>query len=319
MRVAGTATAPSRLTGRVMPSSSLTILVTGATGYIGGRLAPALVDAGHHVRCLVRRAGAADLPAGTERVQGDVLEGTGLDAALAGVDVTYYLVHSMGRASGPVAEFAERDRRAARNFGEAAARAGVRRIVYLGGLEGAGGAGVSEHLRSREEVAEILRGHVGELVHVRAAMVIGAGSASFQILRHLVRRLPVMVTPRWIDTRSQPVAIVDVVHALAVLADFDDPPAEVQLGGRDVLTYRQMMWRVARATGRRPPAIVRLPVLTPGLSSYWVALVTPVDVGLIKPLVHGLATEMVVHTPPPPGLNDAPLGFDEAVRRALAA
>jgi uncharacterized protein YbjT (DUF2867 family) len=302
-----------------MSSSSRTILLTGATGYVGGRLAPELVGAGHRVRCLVRRPAAADLPAEAEAVQGDVLDGSGLDEALRGVEVAFYLVHSMGRGSGPAAGFAARDRRAARNFGEAAARAGVERVVYLGGLAAGGVAAASEHLRSREEVARILREHVREVVHVRAAMVIGSGSASFEILRHLVRRLPVMVTPRWIDTRSQPVAIADVVHALAVLADFEDPPPDVELGGRDVLTYRQMMFRLARALGRPAPVVVRVPVLTPGLSSYWVALVTPVDLGLIKPLVHGLTAEMVVRTPPPAGINDSPLGFNEAVRRALAA
>ena len=152
----------------------------------------------------------------------------------------------------------------------------------------ASGETTSEHLRSREEVAEILAEHVDEVVHVRAAMVIGAGSASFQMLRHLVLRLPVMVTPRWIDTRSQPVAIADVVGTLAALADHPDPPAEVQLGGADVLTYREMMRRFARVAGRRPPFVVPVPALTPRLSSYWVALVTPVGIGLARPLIDGL-------------------------------
>jgi uncharacterized protein YbjT (DUF2867 family) len=219
---------------------------------------------------------------------------------------------------GSAADFAERDRRAAGNFGEAAARAGLERAIYLGGLEPTDGDAGSEHLRSREEVARILASHVAHVVHVRAAMVIGSGSASFQMLRHLVSRLPVMVTPRWIDTRTQPVAIADVVATLAALADADDPPAEVELGGADVLTYREMMERFARIAGRRPPLIVRVPVLTPRLSSYWVALVTPVDAGLARPLVDGLAAEMVVRTTPPPGLNDAPRGFDDAVRAALA-
>jgi uncharacterized protein YbjT (DUF2867 family) len=149
-------------------------------------------------------------------------------------------------------------------------------------------------------------------------MVIGSGSASFQMLRHLVSRLPVMVTPRWIDTRTQPVAIADVVGTLAALAEAGDPPGEVQLGGADVLTYREMMRRFARIDGRRPPLVVRVPLLTPRLSSYWVGLVTPVDAGLARPLVDGLSAEMVVREPPPPGINDAPRGFDEAVRAALA-
>ena len=292
------------------------LLVTGATGYVGGRLLPALLERGHHVRGLARRPERAELPDAVETMQGDVVSGDGLDAALDGVDVAFYLVHSMGAGG---SDFAERDRQAAGNFGAAAARAGVRRIVYLGGLEGAGDDTPSEHLRSREEVATILGGHVDEFVHVRAAMVLGDGSASFQMLRHLVMRLPVMITPRWIDTRSQPVAIDDVVATLAALADREDPPAEVQLGGADVLTYREMMGRFARVAGRRPPLVVPTPVLSPRLSSYWVALVTPINLGLVRPLVDGLSAEMIVREPPPPGLNDAPKGFDDAVRAALGA
>ena len=154
-------------------------------------------------------------------------------------------------------------------------------------------------------------------VYVRAAMVIGPGSASFEMLRHLVGRLPVMITPRWIDTRTQPVAIADVARTLADAGERDDLPAEVQLGGAEILTYREMMGRTAAVLERRPPLILKVPVLTPRLSSYWVSLVTPVDTGLVRPLVDGLKSEMVVEQPPPAGLNDAPLGFDEAVRAAL--
>jgi uncharacterized protein YbjT (DUF2867 family) len=289
------------------------VVLTGATGYVGGRLLPALLDDGHAVRCLTRDpAGARDrLPRGARTVRGDVVSGDGVDEALAGADVAYYLVHSMGAGD----DFAARDRRAARTFGAAARRAGVRRVIYLGGLEG----DRSEHLRSRHEVAALLRETGPELVYARAAMIVGEGSASFSMLRHLVGRLPVMITPRWIDTRSQPVAIDDVVAALCALAAHPDPPTEVQLGGADVLTYREMMARCARAIGRPPPAIVRTPWLSPRLSSYWVALVTPVRLGLVRPLVDGLSAEMVVTTPPPAGINDRPAGFDAAVRRALAA
>jgi uncharacterized protein YbjT (DUF2867 family) len=179
--------------------------------------------------------------------------------------------------------------------------------------------GESEHLRSREEVAEILARTVPDAVHARAAMVIGAGSASFLILRHLVDRLPAMVCPRWIDTRTQPVAIRDVVGALAALADPATHVAnEIQLGGADVLSYRDMMLRYAAVAGHRAPLVVRVPVLTPRLSSYWLALVTPVDFGVARPLVQGLSTEMLVRVPPPAGINDAPMGFDDAVREALA-
>jgi uncharacterized protein YbjT (DUF2867 family) len=288
-------------------------VLTGATGYVGGRLLPELLEQGHEVRCIVRRPERADLPSGATVVRGDVTDGTGLDEALAGADVAYYLVHSMGRGNG--ADFARRDREAAATFGAAVRRAGVARTVYLGGLE----EGASAHLRSRHEVASVLREHVPALTYVRAAMVIGAGSASFEIVRHLVERLPAMVCPRWIDTRSQPVAVDDVVGTLAALAVRPDAPDEVQLGGADVLTYRDMMRRFAAIAGRRPPTIVRVPVLTPRLSSYWVTLVTPVELDLVKPLVEGLATEMLVRDAPPAGLNDRPLGFDDAVRAALAA
>lgn len=293
-------------------SASPSILLTGATGSIGGRLLPLLLDADMRVRCLVRDPARSRLPEGAEVVRGDVLSGTGLPEALAGIEVAYYLVHSMGRSPG---DFAANDRRAAHAFADAARAAGVRRVVYLGGLPSPGGG--SAHLRSREEVAAILAEAAPEVVHARAAMVIGADSASFTMLRELVQRLPAMIGPKWIETRTQPIAIEDVVAALAALATYPDPPREVELGGADVLTYREMLRRFARIEGRRMPLIVPVPVLTPRLSSYWVGFVTSVDPRLARPLVDGLSEEMIVRTPPPPGINDAPLGFDEAVRRAL--
>jgi uncharacterized protein YbjT (DUF2867 family) len=299
-----------------------TVLLTGASGAIGSRLAPALAaardgDGEGELRCLLRRvggAGSAALPPGARAVHGDALSGAGLEQALAGVDVAYYLIHSMGRGAG--GDFAASDRRAAETFGRAAAAAGVRRMIYLGGLSG-GAAASSAHLRSREEVAEILARHVLAFVHVRAAMVIGTGGASFEMLRALVRRLPAMVCPRWIDTRTQPIAIDDVVAALVALRDRADVAGDVELGGPEVLSYREMMERTARLMGRRPPLIVRVPVLTPRLSSYWVTLVTPVEASLARPLIDGLREEMVVRRPPPPGIDDAPMGFDAAVRAAL--
>lgn len=296
----------------------MTVLLTGATGYVGGRLAPRLAggsDAadGPALRLLMRRPDRAKAPAGAQVVQGDAVAGDGLDAALDGVDVAYYLIHSMGRGGG--ADFEARDRRAAANFGRAAQAAGVRRVIYLGGLSSDDAS--SAHLRSRDEVAQTLAGHVPEFVHVRAAMVIGSGSASFQMLRALVHRLPAMVCPRWIDTRTQPIAVDDVVGALAALRDRHDVTGDVQAGGPEPLTYREMMAETARAMGRRPPLIVRVPVLSPRLSSYWVQLVTPVERDLVRPLVDGLREEMLVTAPPPPGINDDPRDFGTAVRAAL--
>ena len=293
------------------------VLLTGASGYVGSHLLPELLRRGRRVRALARRAEPGRFPPAVDVRQGDAVSGAGLREALDGCRTAYYLIHSMGRGSGPADAFARRDREAAVNFGEAARDAGVERVIYLGGL-GAAGDDASEHLRSRHEVAELLRQRVPALVYVRAAMIIGPGSASFEMLRHLAGRLPVMITPRWLDTRTQPVSVQDVVRALADLAEADTAPAEVQLGGAEVLTYRAMITRTAAILGRRRPLIVKLPVLTPRLSSYWVALVTPVEVGLVRPLVDGLKEEMVVETPPPRGVNDGPMGFEDAVRAALA-
>ena len=299
-----------------MATTPKPILLTGATGYVGGRLLPALLAHGHPVRALARRPQAARLPAQVEVVAGDVIKGEGLPEALAGIDVAYYLVHSMGRGSGRTSEFAANDRRGAATFGRAAQAAGVRRVIYLGGLD-AGDEHTSEHLQSRHETAEVLRAHVSELVYVRAAMILGQGSASFEMLSHLVRRLPAMLTPKWVDTRSQPVAIRDVVSTMHTLADLEVVPREVELGGADVLTYREMMLRFAAVAGRRAPMIVKVPVLSPRLSSYWVSLFTPVESGLVRPLVDGMSAETIVRNPPPPGINATPLGFDDAVREAL--
>ncbi len=296
------------------PHDADPILVTGATGYVGSQLVPELLTRGHAVRALARRPENTTLPGAVDVRQGDALSGQGLPEALEGVRTAYYLIHSMGR--GAQGDFAENDRRAARTFGDAAAAAGVRRVIYLGGL-GPTSADASVHLRSRHEVALLLRERMPELVYVRAAMIIGAQSASFVMLRSLVERLPAMICPRWIDTRSQPVSIVDVVRTLADLAERPDAPEEVQLGGPDVLTYREMMQRAASVLGRRPPAIITVPVLSPRLSSHWVTLVTPVDPDLARPLVDGLKSEMVVERTPPPGINDHPLAFEAAVREAL--
>ncbi len=284
---------------------------------MGGRLARTLADAGTQVRALVRdRAKAADLASdGAELHEGDVLDANSLRGAGEGVDVAYYLVHGMGRGSDD--DFAEREREAARNFARMATDEGVGRVVYLGGL---GENPDSQHLRSRAETAEILAEHGPPLTYVRAAMVVGAQSESYKTLRYLVHRLPVMIAPKWLETPTQPVAVDD---AVAYLAGAPNVPAsegrEVQIGGPEVVTYGEMLDRMAVALGRRPRPKIKVPLLSPRLSSYWIGLVTPVDAGVARPLVEGLSTETVVTDRSGSELFDIePTGLDEALRRALA-
>jgi uncharacterized protein YbjT (DUF2867 family) len=266
------------------------IAVAGSTGYIGGLLCRRLGKEGHSVRALARRPErAGDLrAAGCEVRRADVLDPETLGPALEGVEVAYYLVHSMGRGAG--GDFAERDHRGAENFTRAAAAAGVKRIVYLGGL----GEG-SEHLDSRHATAETLRAGAAPVAYFRAAAVIGAGSESFRTVFYLVRRLPVMVTPRWVATRTQPIAAADAVSCLAAASDLALPvDREIQIGGPDVTTYGGMIDALARALGRRRPLRLTVPILSPRLSSLWIGLVTPVDAGVARPLIEGLATATVV-------------------------
>lgn len=296
------------------PEAATRVLITGATGAIGGELLPALCGAGGTIRALVRDPDRARLAGDVEVVRANVFADEGLDAALEGVDVAYYLVHAMGR--GNDGDFAALDRRGARAFGAAAERAGVRRIVYLGSLGGKNAA-KSHHLQSRAEVAAILSAYVPEPVHARAAMVVSRTSQSFVILRNLVRRLPVMIGPNWVSTRSQPIAERDVVSALVALGRMPEPPAEAQLGGADALSYREMIDRVALAIRGRKPPMVPVPLTATYLSSRWVSLFGGVEYPLVRPLIEGLQAEMVVTVPPPAGVNDAPASFDEAVRIAL--
>ncbi|WP_068923870.1 SDR family oxidoreductase [Planobispora rosea] len=296
------------------------VLVTGATGYIGGRLVPVLLDAGHEVRCVARRPERLrDLPwAGRVRVvAGDVNDPEAMRRALRGIDVAYYLVHSM--AAGP--SFVERDRRAAGTFAGAAADEGVRRIVYLGGLTHASGE-LSPHMSSRAEVGEIFLRAATPAVVLRAAVVIGSGSASFEMLRHLTERLPVMTTPRWVRSPTQPIAVRDVLRYLAAWADVPgDVNRPFDVGGPDVLTYGDMMRRYAAVAGLPPRVIIPVPFLSPALSSHWVGLVTPVPASIARPLVESLRHEAVcaendiaAFVPDPPG---GLIGFDESVRLAL--
>jgi len=292
-------------------------LVTGATGFVGGRLARALADAGVEVRALVRdRDRAAGLERdGIELHQGDVLDRNSLRGAGDGVDVAYYLIHGMGR--GAEGSFAERERESARNFALMAREDGVERVVYLGGLGDQPG---SQHLRSRHETALMLRREGPPLTYFRAGMVVGAASEGYRTLRYLVERLPAMIAPAWLKTPTQPVGIDDAVAYLAAAADVPESTSrEIQIGGPDVLAYGEMLDRMADAMGRRRRPKIPVPILTPGLSSLWIGLVTPVDAGVARPLVEGLSTETVVTDPSGAALFDIePVGFDETLRRALA-
>lgn len=290
------------------------VLVTGATGFIGGRLVKALLTAGFHVRCLVRKQ-TTTLPAAAEQMEGDLLAPLTLSKALKGIDTAFYLVHSM---AGKRAGFEERDRTAARNFTIAAEKTHVRRVIYLGGL-GELGQSLSDHLASRQEVAKILVAGTFSATVLRAAVIIGAGGASFEMIKALVDRLPVMITPRWVSTRCQPIAVGDVIeYLLGCLRDERTAGQVFDIGGPEVLSYREMMERFARIRGRKS-LIVPVPVLTPRLSSYWVGLITPVRPSISMPLIEGLKNEVICRDERIRVLLPMTLtNYDEAVRRALA-
>jgi uncharacterized protein YbjT (DUF2867 family) len=296
------------------------VFVTGVSGYLGSRLVPRLIADGHAVRVLTRDRTKLSGQAWHDRVEvveGDASSYDVLVGALDGIEVAYYLLHSMDGRPG----FVERDRELATTFGKAAVDAGTPQIVYMSGLHPDGE--LSPHLASRVEVGEILMGSGVPTAVLQAAVILGDGSASFEMLRYLTRRLPVMLAPRWLDNRIQPVAVDDVLHYLA--ADVRLPEhtnRTFDVGGPDVLTYREMIQRFARVTGLHRRLIVTVPVLTPGLASLWVGLVTPVKSGLARPLVGSLVHEVVCREhdldglvgPPPGGTT----GYDEAVRRAVA-
>jgi uncharacterized protein YbjT (DUF2867 family) len=302
-----------------VPARPLRVLVAGATGYIGRRLVGDLVAAGHEVRCVARTPRKLDGELWRDRVevvQGDVLDPSTLPAACAEVDAVYYLVHSIGAD----ADWEERDRRAASNVRDAAAAAGVRQIVYLGGLGDDSGTSLSPHLSSRHDVGDVLRSGPVPVTELRAAVIIGSGSASFEMLRYLVEVLPIMTTPRWVETRVQPIGVQDVLsYLVGVLLEPEAIGRTLEIGGADVLTYHRMMDLYAEEAGLRRRIIIPVPVLTPRLSSLWVGLVTPVPADLARPLIDSLVNEVVVR-------DDAirrivpiePIGARESIRRALA-
>jgi tryptophan-rich sensory protein/uncharacterized protein YbjT (DUF2867 family) len=291
------------------------ILITGATGYVGARLLRALENQSRQIRCLARRPEmlAGRTGANTEIVPGDVLDPDSLARALEGVDTALYLIHSMGSAG----SFEQVDRQAARNFASAAAQAGVRRIIYLGGL-GDCQQPLSAHLRSRHEVGEVLRGTGVQVIEFRASIVIGSGSLSFEMVRALVERLPIMIAPRWVSVLSQPIAVSDLLSYLVAAVDLDISDSRVfEIGGADRVSYGDLMREYARQRGLRR-LIIPVPVLTPRLSSLWLGLVTPLYARVGRKLIDSICFPTVVRDPLAGALFDiAPVGYRDAIQAAL--
>ncbi len=278
-------------------------------------MAEALAGSDSPVRCLVRdRAKASRLEAaGLELHEGDVSDSQSLAGAAREIEIAYYLVHAMGGGGG----YAERERAGASNFAQMVKSEGVKRVVYLGGL---GDESESEHLRSRHRTAQVLAAEGPPLTYFRAAMVVGAGSESYRTLRYLVGRLPVMITPSWLRTDTQPIGIDATVEYLRRAPEVPESEGrEVQIGGPDVLSYSEMLDRMAIALGKEPRRKIPVPFITPGLSSLWLGLVTPVDTKVARPLVEGLTTATVVTDPSgAEPFEISPESFDEALRRAFA-
>lgn len=292
------------------PAEGLSVLLTGATGFVGSRLAPALEQAGHHVRAMTRHPD--DYTGAGEAVYGDVGQPESLRAALDGVDVALYLVHSLGEA-----DFEQRDADAASAFAAAAEEAGIQQLVYLGGLGGE--KDLSAHLRSRREVEGLLAATEVPLTVLRAAIIVGAGGISWELTRQLVKNLPAMVVPHWATTRTQPIAIDDVIRYLVgVVGNAEAYGRTFEIGGADRLTYTAMLQQAAEEINGSPLPIVEVPVLTPRLSSYWIALVTDVDPITARNLIDSMRNEVLQNDTSIRDLVPGePLGYREAVRLAL--
>ena len=292
------------------------ILLTGATGYIGGSLLRELEKQGCRLRCMARLPEnlSPKVAPSTDVVYGDVLDRTSLPSALEGVKVAYYLIHSMGREG----SFEEIDRRAARNFGKAARSAGVERIIYVGGL-GDADKSLSPHLRSRQEVGEILRQSGVPVIEFRASLVIGSGSLSFEMIRALVERLPVMIAPKWVSVAAQPIAIEDVIKYLMVALDPSLSGSPIfEIGGIDQVSYAEIMRVYARCRGMRI-RMIQVPVLTPYMSSLWLGIITPLYAPVGRKLIESIVNPTVVRDPSALETFDIqPLGIEDAIRQALA-
>jgi uncharacterized protein YbjT (DUF2867 family) len=300
-------------------TSPSTILVSGATGYVGGRLVPCLLQEGYTVRCFVRDADRLRAQPWGDRVEvavGDALKYDTIEAAMEGVDAAYYLIHSLGSGED---EFAERDRRAATYFRQAAEEQGVGHIIYLGGMRPKGDR-VSKHLKSRIETGEALREGPVPVTELRAAQIVGSGSLSFELVRYLTERVPVMVCPKWVRTPTQPIAIRNVLQYLMAALTTPEAKGEiVEIGGSDVLTYGEM-FKIYAKVRDLDRTVVNVPFLTPRLSSHWVGLVTPVSNSIARPLIEGLDNEVVVENPEKarrlfPDVE--PISFEAALRLAL--